>query len=77
MHLEILTPEETLFKGDVESVKLPGAKGSFEVLNNHAPLVSKLDDGQINIKKEGGQMVLIEIPGGIVEVLKNNITVLV
>ena len=37
MYLEIITPEQTLYKGDVESVLFPGSHGDFQVLNNHAP----------------------------------------
>ena len=47
MVLEIISSEQILFKGEVESVTLPGAKGSFTVLENHASLISTLDAGTI------------------------------
>ncbi len=49
MVLEIVSPEATLFKGEVTSVTLPGVDGSFQILNNHAPIVSILKDGDIKI----------------------------
>jgi F-type H+-transporting ATPase subunit epsilon len=50
MYLEIVSPETTLFKGDVESVSVPGVDGDFEMLNNHASVVSILKDGFIKIR---------------------------
>ena len=49
MYLEIITPEQTLFKGDVDSVLFPGSLGDFQVLNNHAPIVSTLKKGEVKI----------------------------
>jgi F-type H+-transporting ATPase subunit epsilon len=49
MILEIVSPEATLFKGEVTSVTLPGVNGSFQVLNNHAPIVSTLKQGTLKI----------------------------
>ena len=49
MILEIVSPEATLFKGEVASVTLPGVDGSFQILNNHAPIVSILKEGLIKI----------------------------
>ena len=49
MYLEIVTPEATLFSGDVESVAVPGVSGEFEMLNNHAPIVSLLKEGYVKI----------------------------
>ena len=53
MVLEIISSEQILFKGEVESVTLPGAKGSFTVLENHASLISTLDAGTIEYVKGG------------------------
>ena len=50
MHLEIVSPEAKLFSGEVESLTVPGASGSFQVLNNHAPIVSTLIKGQVRIQ---------------------------
>lgn len=49
MYLEIVTPEAKLFSGDVESVAVPGVNGEFEMLNNHAPIVSLLKGGHVKI----------------------------
>jgi F-type H+-transporting ATPase subunit epsilon len=50
MYLEIITPDTRLFEGEVSSVTLPGEKGSFQILNNHAPVISILQAGTIKIK---------------------------
>jgi len=50
MYLEIVTPEASLFQGEVESVTVPGIDGEFQMLNNHAPIVSLLHEGNIKIK---------------------------
>ena len=55
MYLEIVSPEATLFSGEVESVIVPGTSGSFQMLNNHAPIVSTLKEGNVTIS---GKMVL-------------------
>ena len=75
MHLEIITPEKKIFEGDVTIVTFPGSDGSFQVMNDHAPLVSLLKDGQVVYKtKESTEQVAIT--GGVVEVLKNKVIVL-
>lgn len=50
MHLEIVSPEATLFVGEVEAVTVPGALGEFQILNNHAPIISLLGKGPVKIK---------------------------
>jgi len=50
MLLEIVTPEASIFKGEVESVTVPGVTGEFQMLNNHAPIVSLLQAGKIKIQ---------------------------
>ncbi len=75
MHLEIITPDKTLFEGEVESATFPGSKGSFQVLKNHAAIISSLDKGKVTLKSNK-EVQEIMINGGIVEVLKNNIIVL-
>jgi len=75
MYLEIITPEKKIFEGDVTIATFPGADGSFQVMNDHAPLVSLLKDGQVIYKsKESTEQVTIT--GGVVEVLKNKVIVL-
>jgi len=75
MYLDIITPDKVLFSGEVSAVQLPGAQGSFEVLNGHAALISSLEEGKIRVKDSAGTQ-FIEVTGGIVEVLKNTIIVL-
>ena len=75
MKLEILTPDKTVFDGDVSSVTVPGVQGSFEILNNHAPIISILDDGKVTIRT-GKSEEKIFIKGGVVEVLDNKIMLL-
>lgn len=75
MHLEILTPEKKVFEGEVTIVTFPGADGSFQVMDNHAPLISLLKDGPVEYKgKEGTKSIVIT--GGVVEVLKNQVILL-
>ncbi|WP_345273218.1 F0F1 ATP synthase subunit epsilon [Flaviramulus aquimarinus] len=49
MYLEIVSPEATLFSGEVTSIYVPGVNGDFEMLNNHAPIVSILKEGVVKI----------------------------
>ncbi len=72
MKLLILTPESTVFSGEVTSVTLPGTSGSFQVLRNHAPLVSSLTKGTI-IYVADGNIENMVINGGFVEVKDNTI----
>lgn len=75
MHLEILTPEKKVFEGDVTIATFPGADGSFQIMDNHAPLISLLKEGAVEYKsKEGAKNVTIT--GGVVEVLNNKIILL-
>ncbi len=76
MKVEILTPEKKLYSGEAELVKVPGTKGSFEILTQHAPLISTLEKGRIKIVDRHHQSVFFEISGGVVEVHRNNITIL-
>lgn len=75
MQLEILTPDNKVFSGDVTFVNLPGTNGYFEILQNHAPLISTLEKGEIKIRN-GNTEKNIMIDGGLVEVLNNKIIVL-
>ncbi len=52
MKLEIISPDKSVFTGEVSLVQLPGIDGSFEILNNHAPLISVLKKGKIKIKDD-------------------------
>ena len=75
MHLEIITPDEKVFSGEVTAVNVPGTDGAFEVLNNHAPIISTLAKGNVKIKSAGPEKNIM-IDGGLVEVLNNKIIVL-
>jgi F-type H+-transporting ATPase subunit epsilon len=75
MHLEILTPEKKVFEGNVTIATFPGTDGSFQVMDNHAPLISLLKEGVVEYKsKEANQS--LNITGGVVEVLKNKVILL-
>jgi len=76
MHLEIITPKKKLFSGEVSLVQVPGKKGSFEILNNHAPIISTLEKGAIKVKSGEGEISNFEIQGGVIEAKANNIVVL-
>ena len=76
MFLEIITPEQTVFSGEISLIKVPGTKGSFEVLNNHAPLISTLDKGDIKIITSGEEEKHFSIVDGVIEVRDNKIIVL-
>ena len=76
MHLDILTPETEFYAGEAQGVKLPGVDGSFEILNDHAPIISALGKGVIRVNGAKGNQ-FIRINSGFVECQKNNITVLV
>ena len=76
MNLEILTPDKKVFEGEVTSVNLPGTMGAFEVLNQHAPLISTLEDGKLIIRHGGNREDVYLIHGGVVEVLNNKVMVL-
>ena len=77
MNLLVLTPEKEIFNGKVTSVQVPGISGKFEVLNNHAPIVSALTNGKVRIIIEGGEKKSFEIKKGFIEVLKNDVSLLV
>jgi len=76
MQLEIISPDQALFSGVVSLVQVPGSKGSFEILNNHAPLISTLEHGEIRIVSEDGNEVAFEVDGGVIEVRNNKIIIL-
>ena len=76
MVVEIITPDAKLFEGEVKSIKLPGTDGGFEILNNHAPIISTLTTGEISIALDQGKTESFEIRGGVVEMQNNKIIVL-
>lgn len=74
MKLEIITPEQIYFSGEVTSVTLPGTSGLFTVWENHAPLISSLKEGKISYLADNKETEL-NIEGGFAEVSKNVVTV--
>ncbi|HEY9179054.1 MAG TPA: ATP synthase F1 subunit epsilon [Flavipsychrobacter sp.] len=77
MQLDILTPEQSIYSGTVYGVQLPGIQGSFEILDNHAPIIASLGKGKMKILKDKNTTELFEISGGFVEVLNNKASVLI
>lgn len=75
LNLEIITPEKSVFKGQVDSITIPGSLGSFQVLKNHAPLISNFEVGVISVKKNG-EVNRFTTSGGTVEVKDNDVLVL-
>jgi F-type H+-transporting ATPase subunit epsilon len=76
MYLEIITPDKKVYSGEVDAVKLPGAEGSFGILNNHAPIIATLKKGIVKVTDSKKNVENFEINGGVVEVKNNNVIVL-
>ena len=76
MILEIITPEKEIFNGEVTSVKFPGTNGEFEILNNHAPIISTLEKGEIRVITTNKNIKNFNINGGVIEMQNNKIIVL-
>ncbi len=77
MHLEIVTPDTTLYSSDhVHLVQLPGIDGSFEVMDRHAPLISVLKKGSVKVVIKGDNPKFFDIKGGVIEVLENKVLIL-
>ena len=72
LQLKIVSPERIEFTGEVESVKVPGTQGSFEILSNHAPIISTLTKGDVEYAGN-----VLPILGGFVEVQKNQVSLCV
>jgi len=77
MKLVALTPEKELYQGEITSVKLPGVGGQFELLNNHAPIVAALAEGEVRIIKADGERMTFNIVKGFVEVMNNEVSLLI
>lgn len=76
MIIEIITPDKKLFSGEVKVVQLPGSNGSFELLNNHAPIVSTLAAGKVRIVTDQNKELSFEIGGGVLEMNDNKVIIL-
>ena len=76
LNLKIVSPERIEFDGAVESVLVPGTMGQFEILNDHAPIISTLQKGVVEYVSQEGK-VSLNILGGFVEVQKNVVSLCV
>jgi F-type H+-transporting ATPase subunit epsilon len=74
--LEVVTPEQKVYSGEIRYVIVPGVEGEMGFLPEHAPLVSTLDIGLIRVSKEGEKPLNIAVAGGFVEVRGNRVTIL-
>lgn len=74
--IQLLTPDGALFEGAVKGVKVPGITGNFQILYNHAPLVTALGVGEISIQHEDGDELRYAVSGGFAEVQNNKCTIL-
>ncbi len=75
MYVEIITPDKKVFEGDAVSTTFPGTDGSFQVLKDHAPLISSLGKGPVTVKTDSGSEAY-NISGGVVEVMNDKVIVL-
>ncbi len=75
MFLEIITPDKKIFSGDVTSVLVPGASGQFQLLDNHAPILSTLINGKVKVKTAKEELEY-SVKGGVVEMIKNKVVLL-
>ncbi|MBT3207023.1 MAG: ATP synthase F1 subunit epsilon [Bacteroidetes bacterium] len=76
MNLEIITPDKKIFKGSVKLIKVPGSKGSFEILPKHAPIVSTLEKSEIKVVIPNGEELFFNINGGVIESKQDNVIIL-
>ena len=76
MKIEIITPDRKIFEGDIKSIRVPGKKGSFQVLKDHAPIISPLENGPVIMVDQQGNETRYEINGGVIEVKANTIILL-
>lgn len=76
MNLEIITPDKTIYQGEVVLVQLPGLDGLFEILNNHAPMIAALGKGRVKVHDQEKNELFFPINGGVIEVLQNKVLVL-
>ena len=77
MKVKITKPDSTVFEGEAKLLQLPGAGGLFEILQNHAPIISALTKGTLRVVTDGDETKLFDIRGGVVKGQKNDILILV
>ena len=76
LYLEIISPSKIVYKANILSITIPGTLGSFQVLKNHAPLISTFEIGPVKIKESESSTKYFATGGGTVEVLNNRVLVL-
>lgn len=76
MKLNVISPDRSLYEGEVQKVQLPGKDGRFGILKGHAPLIAALREGKLELTDQEGQGEAFEIKGGVVEVKNDRIMVL-
>jgi len=76
MKIEIITPDKKVYDGDIKSIRVPGRKGSFQVLKDHAPIISTLEDGTVIMVDQDNNEKRFQIDGGVIEVKMNSIILL-
>lgn len=76
MTLEIITPDTRVWSGKIRSIRVPGTRGSFQVLRDHAPIISTLETGTVTVVDSQGKPLFFEISGGVIEVKMNKIVLL-
>ena len=76
IYIEVITPSKQAFSGQAMSITIPGTVGNFQVLHNHAPLLSSFEIGKVKIVEHDNNTLLFSTGGGTVEVLNNNVLLL-
>ncbi|SET30136.1 ATP synthase F1 subunit epsilon [Prevotella sp. kh1p2] len=76
LKLRVVSPEKIIFDGEVQSVSVPGTLGAFEILTDHAPIISSLEKGVVEYATNSGKKQL-QITGGFVEVKQNEVSLCV
>lgn len=77
MHVKIIKPDATLYDGPATLLQLPGTNGLFEILENHAPIISSLAGGRIRLQADGEEEKTFEIKAGVLKGQNNDILILV
>ncbi|NNC83949.1 MAG: ATP synthase F1 subunit epsilon [Flavobacteriales bacterium] len=76
MIVSIISPDAEIFKGEAQYVGVPGIDGSLGILNNHAPLITTLAEGEVLVRISEGNEERIAVKGGVLEVLNNQVIIL-
>ena len=75
MQLEIITPDKKVYSGEATSVSVPGTSGRFQLLKNHAPIISTLLNGKVKVRDKEGEKIF-NVKGGVIENLDNKVIIL-